>query len=94
VDQDSIEPVHDRVTVTLGHIWPDVQELWIAHILFEKSKKGKSVISQEGKESIYPLPSQPLVFNNLGNCVLARPGTSPQVKDTTQLRSRVFQLLI
>lgn len=38
VHQDSIEPIHDRVTAALRHVWTDVQELWIANILFRKGK--------------------------------------------------------
>lgn len=38
VDQDRIQPIHDRLSVALGHIWTDVQEFRIAHILWEKPR--------------------------------------------------------
>lgn len=39
VDQDGIQPVHDRLATTLGHVWADVQEFRIAYILLEKPSK-------------------------------------------------------
>lgn len=52
VHQDSIKPIHDGVTAALRHVRTDVQELWIANILFRKGKgtrKRQGTLTQENK---------------------------------------------
>lgn len=41
VDQDSVQTVHDRLAVALGHIRTDIQELRIAYILEEEPRTGQ-----------------------------------------------------
>ena len=38
VDEDRVQPVHDRLATALGHVRADVQELWVAHILSEEPR--------------------------------------------------------
>lgn len=49
VDEDSIQPVHDRLATALGHVRADVQELWVAHILLEEPRNRKLQFISESK---------------------------------------------
>lgn len=49
VHQYSIEPVHDRIPVLLRHVWADVQELGVPHILW--TEQTAFVPEQEGIRS-------------------------------------------
>ena len=49
VDEDSVQPIHDRLATALGHVRADVQELWVAHILLEEPRNRKLQFISESK---------------------------------------------
>ena len=49
VDEDRIQPVHDRLATALGHVRADVQELWVAHILLEEPRNRQLRFTTESK---------------------------------------------
>lgn len=44
VNQNGVEAIHDGVAWALRHVWADVQEFWITHIL-KKEKEKKAFIN-------------------------------------------------
>lgn len=49
VDEDRIQPVHDRLATALGHVRADVQELWVAHVLLEEPRNKQLQFTTESK---------------------------------------------